>query len=69
MAKLVYTAIGPIPFDELVVKDIITDTDNSRDIATEYWHPSNKQEPVRRDVAVSILMPLSIGATQGAFGG
>lgn len=60
---LVYTTKGLVPFRELSVKDIVTGTDNSREIATE-WRMG--EELVRRDVWVSILRGQSIGTEQGS---
>lgn len=64
MARYVLTTKGLIPFQELEVKDIVKDTENSRDIATEYW---SKGELVRRDVAVSILRPLHMDSAEGSL--
>jgi hypothetical protein len=52
---LVYTMRGLIPREELTVKDIVTEDDNARAIATEWYHCG---EMVRRDVAVSMLRPM-----------
>ena len=61
---LVYTTKGLIPFASLQVQDIVTGTDNSREIATE-WRLDG--ELVRRDVWVSILRGQSMGAEQGSM--
>lgn len=66
MSRAVLTTEGLVPFEDLEVTDIIKDTDNSRDIATEY---RLKGVLVRRDVAVSILRPLQVFATDGNLGG
>lgn len=64
---LVYTTKGLIERELLEVKDIITETDNSRDIATEWYLEG---ELVRRDVAVSVLRPQSVlGIEQNNLGG
>ena len=49
---LVQTTKGMIERDKLVVKDIVSEDDNSRAIATEWFLGD---ELVRRDVTVSIL--------------
>lgn len=65
MAKEILTIDGLLPVDSLRILDIITDTDNSRDIATEYYAGDRL---VRRDVAVSILRPLQYSAEAGSLG-
>lgn len=60
--RAVLTTKGLIPFEDLDVTDVVKDTDNSRDIATEYRLSG---ELVRRDVAVSILRPLTVDYTEG----
>lgn len=64
----VFTIKGLVDREALEVLDIITETSNSRDIATEWYLDG---ELVRRDVAVSILAPVAttIEAKQGALGG
>lgn len=62
----VLTIEGLIPFEDMEVVDIIKDTDNSRDIATEYWLAGKL---VRRDVCVSVLRPLEFNSKEGAVGG
>lgn len=61
---LVHTTKGLIERDRLEVTDIITNTANSRDIATE-WRLDG--ELVRRDVAVSILQGHSLCGEQAEF--
>lgn len=63
-ATLVYTTHGLVPAGELEVKDIVTSTDNSREIATE-WRKNG--ELVRRDVWVSLLRGVAMGAEQGSI--
>jgi len=58
---LVQTAKGMIERNQLSVKDVITEDDNSRAIATE-WYLGD--ELVRRDVAVSLLRGIGLGAQQ-----
>lgn len=58
---LVHTTEGLVERDQLQAKDIITEEDNARVIATE-WYMGEKL--VRRDVHVSILRGLSLGAQQ-----
>jgi len=48
----VHTTKGLIDRDRLVARDIVSEEDNARVVATE-WHLDG--ELVRRDVAVSIL--------------
>jgi len=61
---LVYTTKGLVPFRALAVQDVVTGTDNSREIATE-WRMDG--ELVRRDVWVSLLRGQSMGAEQGGI--
>jgi hypothetical protein len=63
-STLIHTIRGLIPAGELQVIDIITTTENSREIATE-WRKDG--EIVRRDVWVSLLRGLSIGSEQGSI--
>lgn len=58
----VMTTKGPLELDALRVVDVIEVTENSRKIATEYYLGD---ELVRRDVAASMLMPLSMTGTPG----
>lgn len=58
---LIQTIKGLIPKEQLEVKDIVTETDNSRSVATE-WYLNG--ELVRRDCAVSILRTQAIGGEQ-----
>jgi len=58
---LVHTIKGLIERDQLSVKDIVTEDVNSRAIATE-WYLGD--ELVRRDVAVSLLRGIGLGAQQ-----
>lgn len=48
----VYTIKGLLPRDELEARDIITETDNSRCIATEWYYQG---EMVRRDAWANLL--------------
>lgn len=54
---LVQTIKGLIEKDQLVIKDIISEEDNSRIIATE-WYLGD--ELVRRDVNVNILRGIDL---------
>jgi hypothetical protein len=60
MAK-VHTIKGLIDRDRLTVKDIVTEDENSRAIATEWFLDG---ELVRRDVAVSILCGQALAGEQ-----
>jgi hypothetical protein len=66
----VMTTKGPIEWDQLFINDVVQTTDNARKVATEYHlkgkpcppecgqlHDSPDCRLVRRDVAVSMLMP------------
>lgn len=57
----VHTTEGLVERDQLQAKDIITEEDNARVVATE-WFLGEKL--VRRDVHVSILRGHSLGAEQ-----
>jgi hypothetical protein len=58
----IQTKLGILEMDDLRIKDIITEKDNARTIATEW---STKDDViVRRDVAVSILVGLDLKAEQ-----
>jgi hypothetical protein len=54
---LVHTTKGLVDRDQLQAKDIITEEDNARVIATEWFLG---EELVRRDVHVSILRGQSV---------
>ena len=58
---IVHTAIGPVSRDRLQVRDVVTDEDNARIIATEWLFDG---EIVRRDVAVSILQGQAVFGEQ-----
>lgn len=58
----VMTTKGPLELDALRVVDVAEVTENARKVATEYYQGD---ELVRRDVAVSMLMPLSMTGTPG----
>lgn len=58
---LVHTTKGLVERDQLQAKDIITEADNARVTATEWYLGA---ELVRRDVHVNILRGLSLGAEQ-----
>lgn len=60
----VMTIDGPLERDDLVITDVVTWTDNTREIATE-WRCAGKL--VRRDVAVSFLMPQDLNPRQGGL--
>lgn len=60
---LIYTTKGLVERDQLEVKDVISEEDNARVIATE-WYLNG--ELVRRDVNVNILREQSIFSEQGA---
>lgn len=62
---LVHTTEGLIEREKLEAKDIITEEDNARVIATE-WFLGEKL--VRRDVHVSILRGLSLTGEQSQVG-
>lgn len=57
----VYTTKGLIDRNLLEVKDIISEDENSRAVATEWFLNG---ELVRRDAAVSILAGLSLAGEQ-----
>lgn len=59
---LIWTTKGLIERERLEVKDITTETDNSRDTATE-WYLNG--ELVRRDAHINMLRPLNINSDQG----
>lgn len=60
----VHTTKGLIDRDLLSVKDITTEDDNSRAIATEWYLDG---ELVRRDVAVSVLRGVAVFGDQAAI--
>ena len=62
---LVHTTHGLIERDQLSTKDIVTEEDNARVIATE-WYLGD--ELVRRDVNVNILRGLSVVGDQAKVG-
>jgi hypothetical protein len=59
----VFTTKGILDRSQLTVKDIVTEEDSVRVIATE-WYLGD--EMVRRDVNVNILCGQSLGAEQGS---
>lgn len=61
---LVQTTKGLIDSSKLKVKDIVTEHDNSRVIATE-WYLNG--ELVRRDVAASILRTPEMNSKEGVL--
>ena len=63
---LVWTTKGAIERERLEVKDIVQETEGSRDKITEWYLDG---EMVRRDGWVTILMAADIGSEQSAFGG
>ena len=63
--SLVHTVKGLIERDRLTVKDIVSDEDNARVIATEWFLGG---ELVRRDVAVSILAGQALAGEQAEIG-
>jgi len=62
----VFTIKGPMELDLLSVRDVVTICDNTRKVASEFYLDG---ELVRRDVAVSMLMPPNILASEGALNG
>lgn len=62
---LVHTTKGLIERDQLEAKDIISEQDNARVIATEWFLGD---ELVRRDVHVSILRGQSVFGEQAKVG-
>jgi hypothetical protein len=61
VAAQVHTIKGLIDRDRLTVTDIVSEDDNSRAIATEWFLDG---ELVRRDVAVSILRGQALAGEQ-----
>ncbi len=62
----VLTTQGPIDLSLLDVHDVVEICDNTRKVASEF---RLNGELVRRDVAVSMLMPLESRATEGVLNG
>lgn len=62
---LVHTTKGMVERDQLVAKDIISEDENARVVATEWFLG---EELVRRDVHVSILRGLDITGQQANVG-
>jgi phage FluMu protein gp41 len=60
----VYTTKGVVDRSLLTVKDIITEEDNARITATEWFMGD---ELVRRDVNVNILVGQALDGEQGAI--
>lgn len=58
---LVETIEGPIERELLVVKDIITEGDNHRTIATEWYY---QDRLVKRDAHVILLHGIGMGGEQ-----
>jgi hypothetical protein len=61
----VHTTKGLIARDRLEVKDVVSEDENSRAVATEWFLDG---EMVRRDVAVSILCGQSLAGDQAQIG-
>jgi hypothetical protein len=61
---LVETIKGLLPLDQLEVKDIVTYTDNSRDIATEYYLNG---ELVKRSAWADLLRSVPVFGEQVAM--
>ncbi len=61
----VHTTKGLIDRDRLEERDIVTDQENARAIATEWYLDG---EIVRRDVAVSILAGQALAGEQAEIG-
>lgn len=62
MSKQVMTIKGLLPYDELEIKDIVTEEDNARVIATEYKY---KGEIVKREAWACLLRPHRLFASEG----
>lgn len=60
MAK-VHTILGLVDRNDLIIKDVISEDDSSRIIATE-WYLG--EQLVRRDVNVNVLVGISFNGTQ-----
>jgi hypothetical protein len=61
---LVETIKGLLPRDQLEVKDIVTETDNSRCIATEWYYNG---ELVRRSAWADVLRATAVFGEQVAM--
>ena len=59
--SLVYTAVGDVERDRLVIKDVMTEEENCRVSATEWFLDG---ELVRRDVNVNVFNGLSLEGKQ-----
>ena len=59
--NLVDTTKGPLPREELEVKEIVTEDEQSRNVNVEWYHNG---EMVRRDCLVCIKTGLNLGLTQ-----
>lgn len=57
----IFTTKGILDTSQLEVKDIVSEVDNARVIATEWYLDS---ELVRRDVNVNVLAGLDFNSTQ-----
>jgi len=62
----VLTTKGPVDLERLDVVDVVEVCDNTRKVASEFRLDG---ELVRRDVAVSMLMPPKLGIVEGDFNG
>ena len=62
----VLTTKGPVELDKLEVRDVVDVCDNTRKVASEFYLDG---ELVRRDVAVSMLMPPKLGIVEGDLNG
>jgi hypothetical protein len=62
----VLTIKGPLEFEALTVRDVVSLVPNGRKVATEYYLGD---ELVKRTVTVDVLMPLTSEAAQGNFNG
>jgi len=60
----VFTTKGLVDYEALEVKDIVSVTDNSRAVASEFYLNG---ELVRRDVAVSMLRPIEAAVEHGSL--
>lgn len=61
---MVHTKDGLVDRSELTVRDVISEEDNARVIATEWYRGD---ELVRRDVNVNILRGQSVFGEQGSM--
>lgn len=64
--SMVHTIKGLIERDRLTAVDIVSEEDNARVVATEWFLDG---EMVRRDVAVSILSGHALAGEQSELGG